>query len=157
MRASEALRPVLVAGAVFAVMFVVGLDIAHAVLLALAAVAVLQLRGLTGGQDEGWPDREDDRADAGVRREVARLSWGLSGFESRVDRRSLATLRGLAAHRLRRHGIDLDEPADAPRARQLLGEPAWTTVTSDPTSPPRFDSFARAVTAVEQLTERPTR
>lgn len=157
MTASDALRPVLVAGLVFGAALVVGVDVPHAVLLALALAVLLQLRGLTGGVEEGWPERQDERSDAGVRREVARLSWGLSGFESRVDRRSLATLRGLAAARLRRHGVDLDEPADAVRARRLLGDPAYATVTSDPASLPRFDSFARAVTAVEQLTERPSR
>ena len=154
MRSSGALRTVLVGGLVFALMLVVGLDIPHCFLLAMAAAAVAQLRGLTGTGDDGWPEREDERPDAGVRREVSRLSWGLSGFESRVDRRTLAKLRGLAAHRLSRHGVDLDDPADAGRARQLLGDQAYLTITSDPNLLPRFDSFTRAVTAVEQLTER---
>lgn len=157
MTASDAVRPVLLAALVLGATLVVGLDVAHAVLLALAVVVLVQLRGVTGGEEQGWPDREDDQVDAGVRREVARLSWGLSGFESRVDRRALATLRGLAAHRLLRHGVDLDDPAAALRARELLGDAAHATVTSDPASLPRFDSFARAVTAVEQLTERPSR
>jgi hypothetical protein len=154
---SQALRAVLVGGLVFGLALVVGVDVAHCFLVALAVVALVQLRRLGGSDDGGWPDREDDRTDTGVRREVARLSWGLSGFESRVDRRTLAMLRGTADRRLLRHGVDLDDPAAAARARQLLGDQAYATLTSGPGSLPRFDSFTRAVSAVEQLTERPPR
>jgi hypothetical protein len=153
--APDSLRSVLVAGLVFGLALVVGVDVPHCLLLALAAVALLQLRRVSGTEDDGWPDREDERSDAGARREVARLSWGLSGFESRVDRRTLAMLQATAARRLLRHGVDLDDPASADRARRLLGDHAYATLTSGPDSLPRFDSFTRAVSAVEQLTERP--
>lgn len=155
MTTSEPLRAVLVGGLVFGLALVIGVDVPHCLLLALAAVALLQLRKLRGTADDGWPDRDDDRTDAGARREVARLSWGLSGFESRVDRRTLAMLRATAARRLLRHGVDLDDPAAADQARRLVGDDAYATLTADPSSLPRFNSFTRAVSAVEQLTERP--
>jgi hypothetical protein len=153
--ASESLRAVLVGGLVFGLALVIGVDLPHCLLLALGAVALVEMRKLSGTQDDGWPDRDDDRTDAGARREVARLSWGLSGFESRVDRRTLAMLQATAARRLLRHGVDLDDPSAADRARRLLGDQAYATLTSGPRSLPRFDSFTRAVSAVEQLTERP--
>jgi hypothetical protein len=155
MTGSESLRAVLVGGLVFALALVIGVDLPHCLLLALGAVVLLELRRLSGTQDDGWPDRDDDRSDAGARREVARLSWRLSGFESRVDRRTLAMLQATAARRLLRHGVDLEDPSAADRARRLLGDQAYATLTSGPSSLPRFDSFTRAVTAVEQLTERP--
>ena len=155
MTASESLRAALVTGLVFGLALVVGVDVPHCLLLALAALALLQLRRVSGTEDDGWPDRDDERTDAGARREVARLSWGLSGFESRVDRRTLGMLRATAARRLLRHGVDLDDPGAADQARRLLGDHAYATLTSGPGSLPRFDSFTRAVSAVEQLTERP--
>lgn len=155
MTTSAVLRAMLVAGLVVASALLLGLDVPHSFLLAAAAVALLQLRRVGGRQDDGWPDREDDRTDVGARREVARLSWGLSGFDSRVDRRTLALLRGIAARRLLRHGVDLDDPAAAGPARALLGDQTYATLTSGPRSLPRFDSFARAVSTVERLTERP--
>jgi hypothetical protein len=156
MTASESLRALLVAGLVFGLALVIGVDLPHCLLLALGAVALLELRKVSGTREDGWQDRDDERADAGARREVARLSWGLSGFESRVDRRTLAMLQTTAARRLLRHGVDLDDPSAADRARRLLGDDAYATLTSGPGSLPRFDSFTRAVTAVEQLTERPS-
>lgn len=141
---------------VFASSVVIGLDLMHCVLLAMATAALLPLRALSTAGDDGWPEHEGDRADAGARREVNRLSWGLHGFESRVDRRSLAHLRGIATRRLHRLDVDLDDPADADRARDLLGADAFAALTADPGAPPRYDSFARAAVAVEQLTERTT-
>ena len=156
MRSAGLGRAGVVALVVAAVGVVVGLDLVHCLLLAVVAAAIVPLRALTAADDDGWPQHEDDRADAGARREVNRLSWGLHGFESRVDRRSLAHLRGIATRRLHRLDVDLDDPADADRARDLLGFDAYAAVTADPGAPPRYDSFARAVVAVEQLTERTT-
>ena len=145
-----------VALVIFAAGLVVGLDVVHCALLAVAGAAMIPLGALSAADDDGWPEHEDDRADAGARREVNRLSWGLHGFESRVDRRSLAHLRGIATRRLHRLDVDLDDPADADRARHLLGVDAYAALTADPGAPPRYDSFALAVVAVEQLTERTT-
>jgi hypothetical protein len=154
--AGDAVRTAALAVAVFLAMLLIGLDLAHCLLLALAGAVLYRLRATPVADDYGWPEHEDDRTDAGARREVDRLSWGLHGFESRVDRRSLAHLRGIATRRLRWQGVDLDDPADADRARALLGADAHAALTADPGAPPRYDSFARAALAVEQLTERTT-
>jgi hypothetical protein len=156
MTGGRAVRAAALAVGVFLAALVIGLDLGHCLLLALAAVVLLLLRDTAVPGDDGWPPHEDDRTDAGARREVDRLSWGLHGFESRVDRRSLAHLRGIATRRLRWRDVDLDDPGDAERARALLGADAYAALTADPAAPPRYDSFARAALAVEQLTERTT-
>ena len=156
MTTGDAVRAAVLAAAVFAVLLVIGLDLPHCLLLAVAAAVLDRLRSAAMTQDHGWPEHDDDRTDAGARREVDRLSWGLHGFESRVDRRSLAHLRGIATRRLHWLGVDLDDPADADRARALLGGDAYVALTADPGAPPRYDSYARAALAVERLTERTT-
>ena len=156
MTAGDAVRALALAVGVFLAALVIGLDLGHCLLLALAATVLLLLRDTEVADDFGWPEHDDDRTDAGARREVDRLSWGLHGFESRVDRRSLAHLRGIATRRLRWRDVDLDDPGDAEQARALLGTAGYDALTADPGTPPRYDSFARAVLAVEQLTERTT-
>ncbi|GAA1426454.1 hypothetical protein GCM10009616_01010 [Microlunatus lacustris] len=156
MSAGDAVRTAVLAVLVFATLLVIGVDLGHCLLLALTAAVLHRLRGTPVTEDDGWPEHEDNRTDAGARREVDRLSWGLRGFESRVDRRSLAHLRGIATRRLRWQGVDLDDPADADRARALLGADAYAALTADPGTPPRYDAYARAAQAVEQLTERTT-
>ena len=144
-------RAALLVAAVFGVAFVVGVDLVHCVLLAAGTLLLALLRRLPEVEGDEWPEREPDASDRGVRREVARLSWGLHGFESRVDRRSVHRLHAIALRRLHGCGVDLDDPADAERARQLLGPGPYAAVTSDPSTLPRFDVFARAVRAVEAL------
>lgn len=144
-------KAVLLLGLVFGLTFVVGVDLVHCVLLAVGTLVLVQLRRLPQADDDAWPVREADPSDRGVRLEVARLSWGLHGFESRVDRRSVDRLYAIATRRLRAHGVDLDDPADADQALLLLGAAPYAALTGDPTNPPRYDDFARAVTAVERL------
>jgi hypothetical protein len=141
---------------VFGLTYGVGLDLVHCLLLAVGTLLLVQLRRLPEADDDGWPQREADPSDRGVRLEVARLSWGLHGFESRVDRRSVDRLHAIAARRLRSRGLDLDDPADAGRVEQLLGAAPYAALTGDlSTSPPRYDDFARAVAAVERLPTDP--
>ena len=151
-RAWSPVRTLAASAVTFGLALLIGVDLGHCLLLALgAAVLVLLGRLLPEADDDGWPERESGPSDRGVRREVARLSWGLHGYESRVDRRSVARLRAIADRRLAGSGVDLDEPADAERASGLLGRTAYAALTGDPNSPPRYEDFARAVAAVEQL------
>jgi hypothetical protein len=144
-------KAVLLLGLVFGVAFVVGVDLVHCLLLAVGTLVVVQLRRLPQADDDAWPVREADPSDRGVRLEVARLSWGLHGFESRVDRRSVDRLYVIAARRLHARGVDLEDPADADQAQRLLGSAPYAALTGDPNNPPRYVDFARAVTAVERL------
>ena len=153
-RTGRVVRGALLLAAVLAAGVLVGLDAVHAVVVAVGSGVLLLLRRLPGGAPDEWPDRVTDPSDRGVRREVSRLSWGLHGYQGRVDRRAALRLHQLAARRLQRLGVDLDDPAQAPQARELLGDQAYAALTTGAAEPPRYDSYARAVTALERLGER---
>lgn len=143
------------AGVGFGLGWAVGLDLSHAAALAVAAVILVELRKVSWfTEDEGWPERDLGPTDQGVRRDIARLSWGMDGFQSRVDRASVNRLRGVAVARLARLGVDLDDPSDREQARALLGAPSYGLLISGTTDLPTFAVFAAAVTAVEQLNDK---
>jgi hypothetical protein len=54
----------------------------------------------------------------------------LPGRSSRPER-VRAVAEGAARRRLARHGLDLDDPADAERSRALLGHDVWLFVTGE--------------------------
>lgn len=130
-----------------------GLGWGSALAVALATVAVVELRRTPQtDHDEGWPAPPDAASDHGVRREVTRLSWSLQGHESRVERPSLLRLRALADHRLGQRGLHLDDPTDADACRGLLGERAHQVLTAGPRTQVRFEAFSATLAAVEKLT-----
>ena len=154
-RAGQAgLGVVLLAG----VLWLLGLDVAHAFALAAVLVALIGLRGSPAvNLDQSWPADNDLRADTGVRREVARLSWSMQGYESRVQRQSVRRLHDIAAYRLGERGLDLGDPRDYLGCQLALGERAYRVV-SEPNERPQYADFVAAVTAVEELaTSRPRR
>lgn len=132
-------------------LWAVGLDLMHALILAAAAVAVVGLRNPPAvNTDQGWPADDDTRTDTGVRREVARLSWSMQGYESRVQRQSVGRLHRIATYRLAERGLDLDDPRDYLACQSVLGERAYSVV-SEPEVRPLYADFEAAVTAVERL------
>jgi hypothetical protein len=146
-------KPTLVAVLVTSAAWLVGLDLGHALLLGGVGVILFELQQLPDAQPvDAWPVRHDDSVTQGVRREVARLSWGMQGIEARVDHRSVTRLRESAHRRLAGAGIELDEPADADRARERLGALPYQVLTSDRNFRPSFDQFAQTIAAVERLT-----
>jgi hypothetical protein len=150
------LKPALVAVLVATVAWLVGLDLSHAVLLGGAGAIVFELRHLPDAEPvDAWPVRHDDSVIQGVRREVARLSWGMQGIEARVDHRSVARLQQSARRRLAGSGIDLDAPEDADQAQARLGALPYQVLTSDRNFRPTFDQFARTIAAVEGLSAHP--
>jgi hypothetical protein len=152
-RSGTIVKPALVAVVVTSAVWLIGLDLGHALLLGGAGVIIFELQRVPDAEPvDGWPVRHDDSVTQGVRREVARLSWGMQGIEARVDHRSVIRLQESARRRLASSGIELDEPADADRARELLGALPFQVLTSDRNFRPTFDQFARAIAAVEGLT-----
>ena len=132
--------------------WVVGLDWPHAALIGICLVAAVGLRRVPSDSvDPSWAPRADERADHGVRRDVARLSWYLQGHESRVERTSVRRLRAIAVRRLGERGLDLDAAADEAACRSLLGARAHAVLTAEPHRRPPFDDFLAAVDAVENL------
>lgn len=140
---------------VFALLVVIGVDLVHCVVLASGALLLRELRRLPD-VDEGsvWPHQPDRVDDRGVRREVARLSWSLPGFRSRVDRRLMERLGAIADGRLAAYQLDLRRSGDARRIRALLGDDAYATMTAGASSRPSFAQFEHAVSAVERLSDQ---
>jgi hypothetical protein len=132
-------------------LWIMGLDVIHALALGAGLVALLALRRAPAVNDhQGWPEGGDSRSDVGARREVARLSWSMQGYESRVQRQSVRRLHEIAAYRLGEGGLDLDDPRDYLACQAALGEPAYRVV-SEPDERPLYTDFVAAVAAVEKL------
>lgn len=133
-------------------LWLLGLDLLHAFVLAAVLAALVGLRHSPAvNLDQSWPPDDDARADTGVRREVARLSWSMQGYESRVQRHSVRRLHDIAAYRLGEQGLDLADPRDHLGCRLALGERAYRVI-SEPDERPQYADFVAAVSAVEELT-----
>lgn len=111
-----------VTGAVAAVgAWVLGLDAAHAVALALAVLGVgAVLSALAPAPAEPWPRRERP-ARAGAYGEVQRLSWSLRARHGTVRPDALRRLRRIVVLRLAETGLELDAPADRDEIDRILG------------------------------------
>jgi hypothetical protein len=132
-------------------LWIMGLDVIHALALGGGLMALIGLRrapAVNAHQD--WPDPGDSRTDVGARREVARLSWSMQGYESRVQRQSVRRLTQIAAYRLGERGLDLDDPRDYLACQSALGESAYRVI-SEPDERPLYADFVAAVAAVEKI------
>jgi hypothetical protein len=151
---SIAVSTSVLAALVAGVGWTVGFTITQALLLATAATALGCLRLLARPGDfspSGWPVHGDSGRDHGVRREVARLSWGLGSKTARVDRRSALRLRVLAVGRLAERGLNLDSAADANACRALLGDLAYDTLRADQRNGPHYEDFVGTLAAVDRI------
>jgi len=100
------------------------------VLLTALSEAVAAVRGADPARQ--WPRHRPAPRD-GARREVGALSWAFAG----------------------RPGLVSEEAVRRLRARALLGEPAWTVLTSPGGVMPSLADAARCVEAVERLAPPP--
>ena len=136
-------------------LWILGLDIIHALALGAALVALIALRRAPAvNPHQGWPDAVDSRSDVGARREVARLSWSMQGYESRVQRQSVRRLHDIAGYRLGERGLDLDDPRDYLACQSTLGERAYWVI-SEPDERPLYADFVAAVAAIEKIGAEP--
>ena len=87
----------------------------------------------------------------GARREVGSVAWSLRSTRGHVSPGASARLHAVAARRLARQGIDLDDPADQERAEAALGPRAYRVVTEPATR--SFSTMRAAIRAVELLTD----
>lgn len=90
-------------------------------------------------------------ARSGARRDVRQLGWRLRADDGRVHGAAVQRLQDVAAQRLRRHGIDLADPAQAAAAEALLGATAYRVVTGRGERAVRYAAFVRAIDALERL------
>lgn len=139
-----------------ALLWIMGLDLLHALALGAVLLALIGLRRApVVNTQQTWPEADDQRSDVGVRREVARLSWSMQGYESRVQRQSVRRLHQIAAYRLSLQGLDLDDPRDYLACQAALGDRAYAVV-SEPDDRPMYADFVTAVGAVEKLSSGKT-
>lgn len=144
------LRTILLALVVGAGGWVLGLEPAASAALGIGILAV-GLSWIGGGEDdadppERWADRRPSHP--GIRRELDDLARALGG--GRVGWSSWQRVRRLAEHRLRDHGLSLDEAAHTQRIAELLGARAATLLLRS--APPRSSSaVGDCLDALERL------
>lgn len=133
---------------------IVGFPWWQAATAGLLAAVLIGLRRLGADEDEWWPVRHREGWADGARRDVARLSWSMQGFDAKVDSRTARRLSELAAGRLAERGLDLTNPADQPAIVALLGYPTHRVV-SQPDDPPPYPIFVHALADIEGLHPNP--
>lgn len=122
---------------------------AAAVGLAVAGVGLALQRVDTAGEPWRWLLPRATRR--GARRDAQELAWALAGRDGRVSRRALRRVREVAAHRLARHGLDLDSPDDDAALRDLVGPRVLATLRRDTEPYPRFTEVERAIAVLDRL------
>lgn len=157
------LRPLIIAVCTFLGSGILGLRWPDALLLGLILfVLASAATSLEGGADDSWAPAPPEEAD-GTRSEVAALTWSFVGRDGRVSEVAVRRLRADATRRLARHrlvipgglnarteGSDAD-PEVVARARALLGERAWATLTAPGGLMPSILEIAHCVDVIEGL------
>lgn len=129
-RPSRATRHAVLWGAIVgAVGYAVGLVALSAVVVALAvATAVLLAARIDLEREPGvslWSSAGRD----GARGDVQSLAWGMVGRDGRAGDWAMRRLRQVAAGRLSRHGLRLDDDGQAAAVSALIGAAAHDTLT----------------------------
>ncbi|MFC8732639.1 hypothetical protein ACFT5B_09290 [Luteimicrobium sp. NPDC057192] len=132
-----------------------GVDPWHALAFGAVALTIAVLwRGAPDWDEAAW--RPGSRPPAsGVRDDVSRLSMVVGRGHLPVGPAAVRRLRAVAAVRLARHGVDLDDPADAPRVAALLGPHAPAVLRGDVTRVKR-PAFVACVDGLERLDRAPS-
>ncbi|MGJ4843738.1 hypothetical protein [Leifsonia sp. Le1] len=132
-----------------------GLDPEHAIGLAaiiLAAGACATVLGEQAGV--GWlPDPVLPRD--GARRDVSQLGWALHTRGGGVAPEAVRRLRSVTASALELHGLDLDNPADAPEIARLLGPDTVRLLRRGTAESPKPATFEAIVTSLARIAEAP--
>lgn len=136
-----------------------GVPPAQAVLLgALGATLCALIRFRPSTVDPpNWPEATILDQDHGARRDIARLSWSVSGNDRQVGRTLRLRLRQVALRRLARRGIDLTDPDMRDAAIEALGADgadgadAYRALDPDLREVIGLTTFISAVHAVESL------
>lgn len=170
------LRPLITAVVVGVGSAVLGMRVVDALLIGLVTL-VLAVVGfnLDRGLVNEWPPADLEEYD-GTRREISALTWSFVGRDGRVSEAAVRRLRAVATRRLARQGVVVPggvrpparrpagdpSPADAPvdeptrRARELLGERAWATLTGSGGWMPSLHDVAACVDRLERLGTTPS-
>ena len=130
---------------------IAGLSYVSVALVGVAAVAaVLVLTRLEPRPDPGFERPRFDRRH-GARSDVQELAWAMVGRDGRVSERMLRRVREVARTRFARHGLDLDDPADARAIADLVGDRAFRTLSSTRSPHPKMSEVRQAIGALERI------
>ncbi|MCU1431450.1 MAG: hypothetical protein JWP95_555 [Actinotalea sp.] len=156
-------RPIAVGLTVGFLGWVFGLRTLDAALVGLVAFVVALVGVSVGnGAEHEWPQAQVEEAE-GSRREISALTWSFVGRDGRVAEPAVRRLRVVAARRLARRGVVLPGgithrsrdvgPEDEPhlRARELLGDRAWATLTGPGGWLPSLADIDQCLHAIEAL------
>lgn len=146
--------PILAALAAGIGVYASGGPVWRSVVVALTAGVVtwLLVRALTVEADP-WPPEPETEYEHG---RVPQL-WEIVGFDAALERpeylgrRAIRSVRDVAVPVLRRRGIDLDAPADANVARELLGNRSFELLTNNDHGTPTRADLVALVDRVTQL------
>jgi hypothetical protein len=132
-----------------------GVDPWHALAFGAVALTVSVLwRGAPDWDDAAW--RTGSRpATGGARDDVSRLATAVGRGHLPVGPPAVRRLRVVAAVRLARHGVRLEDPADEPRLVALLGPHAPAVLRGDVTRVKR-PAFVACVDGLERLDRTPS-
>jgi hypothetical protein len=143
-----------VAAAVAAGAWLIGVDVVHALVIGLClAVVVIVAQTVDLAPDPGW-EPEPPPARHGSRGELVSLAWTMVGRDGRAGERLLRRVRSVGAGRLARLGLDIGEPADDAAIRELLGARAWGVLVGRGGRAPSLADVEHAVTCLERLEPR---
>jgi len=133
----------------------IGLDLAHSLLLGVACLAVGVLPSLgAAGIRSPWPSLPYGRRD-GARRDVSTLTWTLMSREGRLSSKGRQRVLTVVQDALRQRGIDTGTVAGAARAESLLGREV-TGWLADPDSRPLDPArLSAALAALESTSPAP--
>ena len=90
---------------------------AAAWMLLIVAVGLLSRAGML--DDGSWPPARPERRPRGS--EVSRLSWTINARTGEAGLLIVRRVQRILRHRLARHGLDLDDPAQSAAVDALLG------------------------------------
>ncbi|MBC3763953.1 hypothetical protein ACUN7V_18635 [Quadrisphaera oryzae] len=136
-------------------MVVAGWDAAEVVttsasLLCAAAVAVV----LPRADEHRWP-QAPPASEPGSRSDLVGLSVAFTARQGGMGQAGLVRVQALGRARLRRRGVDLDDPAHRPAAEELLGAAAVRVLLSRSSPTPGTRAVAHCLARLEDLGPTP--
>jgi len=136
----------LVAGAALRVAF--GVETPFAVAWGLLAGLVVIASSVVVSADP-----RDDAPDIPVGPErrgtaISRMAWSLNPRTGQAGELIRRRVRAVLAHRLERHGLDVDDPAHRARIDALIGPRTWDSLIAAGTT---ADDIVRALDAADRL------
>lgn len=132
-----------------------GMDAAHAAGLGAAVLALAACLSSIGEAASMVWRVEDPPLRPGSRRDVVQLGWSLGGRGGRVSGEGVRRLRAVAARALALRGVDLDDPAAAPRVIELLGPEATALLRRGAATSAKRPQVVALLSRLEELAPRP--